>query len=242
MRMALISDIHANLEALQAVLKDIESRQVDKIHCLGDVIGYGCDPVACLELVSKHCEIKLMGNHEYAAIGVLSSESMNQHARTSMHWTVGKLGDRDISMIADFDMTATDADCLLVHASPHEPDDWHYILSQHEAAEAFEAFDQKLAFHGHTHLPMIFCEAPDGKIRTIVGHDFDPDEESRYLANIGSVGQPRDNDPRASYVVYDSNEIAVRYHRVEYDIKATQAKMCRADMPSMLIERLEIGK
>lgn len=240
--MALISDIHANLEALQAVLKDIETRQVDKIHCLGDVIGYGCDPVACLELVAKHCEIKLMGNHEYAALGVLSAEAMNQHARTSIQWTVGRFSDRDISIIADFDMSATDAGCLLVHASPYESDNWHYILSQHEASEAFEAFDQKLAFHGHTHLPMIFCQAPDGKIRTIVGHDFDPDEDSRYLANVGSVGQPRDNDPRSSYVIYDSSESAVSYHRVEYDIMATQAKMCRAEMPSMLIERLKIGK
>ena len=114
--------------------------------------------------------------------------------------------------------------------------------SAQEATEAFRHYEQKLAFHGHTHLPLIFCEAPSGNIRTIVGHDFDPDEDCRYLINVGSVGQPRDNDPRASYVIHDTQEESISYHRIEYDIKATQAKMCKADLPSMLIERLEAGR
>lgn len=242
MKIALISDIHANLEALEAVLRDIDSRQVDQINCLGDVIGYGCDPLACLDLVDEHCAIKLMGNHEYAAIGVLPSNAMNLHARQSIHWTTSRLGDREIALITDFAMTAVDADCLLVHATPYEPDEWHYVLSQQEAIEGFEHFDQKLAFHGHTHLPLIFAQNPDGTVRTVVGHDFDPDEESRYMVNVGSVGQPRDNDPRASYVIHDTKEEAISYHRIEYDIKTAQAKMCKADMPSMLIERLETGR
>ena len=242
MRLALISDIHGNLEALQAVLKDIETRQIDKVHCLGDVIGYGCDPVACLELVDKHCDIKLMGNHEYAAIGVLPSEAMNLHARQSIGWTLGQLSDREISMIADFDMTAEEDGHCLVHASPFEPDEWHYVLDRQAALRAFGQFDHQVAFNGHTHLPMIFCLTPTGTIRSIVGHDFDPDEESRYLVNVRSVGQPRDMDPRASYAIYDSREAAVTYYRVEYDIKAAQVKMTEAAMPALLIERLEIGK
>lgn len=242
MRIALISDIHGNLEALEAVLKDIETHQVDRIHCLGDVVGYGCDPGACLALVDKSCEIKLMGNHEYAVIGILPLEAMNSLARQSIQWTKGQLDDREVSQIADFDMMAEDAGCCLVHASPHKPDDWHYVLSESEATAAFKHFDQTLAFHGHTHLPMIFAQTPHGKIRTIVGHDFDPAEETRYLVNVGSVGQPRDKDCRAAYAVYDSDEVSVNYYRVEYDIKATQAKMSRAEMPVTLVERLELGK
>ncbi len=242
MRLALISDIHGNLEALESVLGDIEKHGVDRIHCLGDVVGYGCDPVACLNLVEEHCAIKLMGNHEYAAIGVLPPEAMNSPARRSILWTQTQLGDREISMIADFEMQAEDADCCLVHASPYQPDEWFYILSEYEAEQAFEHFSQRLAFHGHTHLPMIFCQSPDGTVRTIVGHDFDPDEESRYLVNIGSVGQPRDNDPRASYVIYDSQEKSITYRRVEYDVPAAQAKMRLANLPHMLIERLGVGK
>ena len=242
MRIALVSDIHGNLEAFQAVLGEIENQKVDNIHCLGDVIGYGCDPLACLELVNQYCTSKLMGNHEYAAIGVLPTDAMNLAARQSIIWTAAQLTDRELAQIADFEMTAEDAGCLLVHASPQEPDEWHYVLSQLEATEAFAHLDHKLAFHGHTHLPMIFCQAPEGNVRTIVGHDFDPDEESSYLINVGSVGQPRDNDPRASYVIYDDEEISVSYRRVEYDFKITQAKMCKAEMPSVLIERLEVGR
>ena len=242
MRIALVSDIHGNLEAFQAVLKEIEKQKVDRINCLGDVIGYGCDPLACLELVDQNCSAKLMGNHEYAAIGVLPSKAMNLAARQSIHWTTAQLKDRELAMIADYEMTTEDAGCLMVHASPQEPDEWHYVLSQLEATEAFDHLHQKLAFHGHTHLPLIFCKAPNGKVRTIVGHDIDPDEECSYLINVGSVGQPRDNDPRASYVIYDADEISISYHRVEYDFKITQAKMCKAEMPSMLIDRLEVGR
>jgi predicted phosphodiesterase len=242
MKLALISDIHGNLEALEAVLKDIESQGVDRIHCLGDVIGYGCDPVPCLHLVAERCEVKLMGNHEYAAIGVLPDEAMNIHARQSIHWTITKLTDREISLIAGFELTARQEDRLFVHSSPFEPDDWHYILTPEEATEAFEHTDSRLVFHGHTHLPVIFCLTPAGRIRTVVAHDFDPDEDSRYLINVGSVGQPRDNDPRASYVVYDAQEDTICYRRVEYDISATQAKMCRAEMPQTLIDRLQAGR
>jgi len=242
MKLALISDIHSNLEALEAVLKDIESQQVERIHCLGDVVGYGCDPVACVNLVAEHCDVKLMGNHEYAAIGVLPEAAMNIHARQSIHWTISHLSDREISLIAGFDMTAEQDDRLLVHASPFEPDEWHYILTPIEAAEAFEHNESRLVFHGHTHLPVVFCLTPAGRIRTVAAHDFDPDEESRYLINVGSVGQPRDNDPRACYVVYDTKEDAIGYRRVEYDISATQAKMCRAEMPQMLIDRLQAGR
>lgn len=242
MRTALISDIHGNLEALQAVLDDIASQQVDQICSLGDVIGYGCDPVACLHLVAERCRIKLMGNHEYAAIGVLPPDAMNLNARQSILWTQSHLTDRELSLIAGFKMTAELDNVLLVHASPFEPDEWHYVLSPNDAAEAFRQVDHRLIFCGHTHLPVIYCRPPVGKIRTVGAHDFDPDEESRYLVNIGSVGQPRDNDPRASYVIYDGAEQAVAFRRVQYDIQATQAKMCRAEMPQMLIDRLQVGR
>jgi predicted phosphodiesterase len=242
MRIALISDIHGNLEALRAVLKDIDTQRIDKIHSLGDVVGYGCDPVACLQLVEEHCDIKLMGNHEYAVIGVLPIEAMNLHARQSITWTKSQLGDREISLIAGFAMSAEREGALLVHASPHEPDEWHYILSKAEAATAFEFTDHRLMFNGHTHLPVVYCQSPAGRMRTIAAHDFDPDEESRYLINIGSVGQPRDNDPRACYAIFDASDVSISYRRIEYDIKAAQAKMGRADMPQMLIERLQVGK
>ena len=244
MRLALISDIHANLEALEAVLRDIETADVEKIHCLGDVIGYGCDPVACLRLVQDHCEIKLMGNHEYAALGLLPPSQMNNLARQSMEWTVQVITDQEIAIMAEFEMDATTAGVYLVHASPCQPDSWPYILSETEARQAFPCFSQKITFFGHTHLPMVFSLAPGDSLRGRVGHDldFDDDVQTRHLINIGSVGQPRDVDPRACYVVFDGEEGSVTYRRVEYDIKATQAKMIRAQLPQQLIERLEVGR
>jgi len=242
MRFALISDIHANLEALETVLKDIALRRVDKIHCLGDVVGYGCDPIACLELIQKECDIKLIGNHEYAVLDLITCEHMNQYARKSITWTKDELSDRDISIISDFELEAQFADCHLVHASPFESDQWHYLLKTSEAITAFDHFSQQIGFVGHTHLPMIFSRSSDGTIRCKTGHDFDMDEESRYLINTGSVGQPRDTDARACYIVCDSSEQAVTYHRVAYDVKKTQAKMSRAEMPKMLVERLEVGR
>ncbi len=242
MKLALISDIHSNLEALEAVLADIETRKVDKIVCLGDVVGYGPDPIACLELVESHCDIKLMGNHEFGVLGLLPLDTLNQYARHSMDWTTQKMTDREISIIAEYDIEAECEDCYLVHASPYEPDRWHYILSGQDAEAGFEKTQHKLAFFGHTHLPMIFSRGTDGRVRSQAGHDFDPDEDSRYLVNVGSVGQPRDNDPRACYAIYDSVETAVTYRRITYDVRAAQTKMTVAELPSMLIERLSVGR
>ncbi|MCP4684760.1 MAG: metallophosphoesterase family protein [bacterium] len=242
MRLALISDIHSNLEALEAVLADLDAQKADKIVCLGDVVGYGSDPIACLEIVERTCDIKLMGNHEFGVLGLLSMDTLNQYARHSMDWTKKQLTDREISIVSEYDLEARCEDACLVHASPYEPDKWHYILSEHEAQAGFEKAEQKLTFFGHTHLPMIFSQSTDGNIRCKAGHSFDPDEESRYLVNVGSVGQPRDNDPRACYVIYDSSEAAVTYHRVTYDLKAAQTKMTLAELPTMLIERLSVGR
>ena len=242
MILALISDIHGNLEALEAVLQDIERQKADKIFCLGDVIGYGCNPIECLRLVNENCNVKLLGNHEFAVLGLMSDRGLNDLARESLSWTKEKIGDREISIISDFEMDYTLDDNYFVHASPYEPEAWHYILSSREAAAAFEAAEDNICFFGHTHVPLIFSLYPDGRLRQTVGHDFLPDDENRYLVNIGSVGQPRDNDPRAGYVIFDTEEKEVLYHRIEYDLTLTQRKMAEEKIPSYLIERLTNGR
>ena len=242
MKLALISDIHGNLEAWTAVLEDIERQRVDRIHCLGDVVGYGSEPAACLKLVNKTCDIKLMGNHEYVILGLEPPDSYTQVARLSAEWTRGQLADQDFMSIADFETDHSLDDIYLVHASPFEPQRWHYVLSLDEASEAFERLDGRLCFHGHSHVPLIFSEVPDGPPRERVGHSFVPDSETRYLINIGSVGQPRDNDPRACYVTFDTEGEDVIYHRVEYDIETAQNKMAQACLPDILIDRLAVGR
>jgi predicted phosphodiesterase len=242
MRLALISDIHGNLEALTAVLEDVEKQSVDKIHCLGDVVGYGSDPVACLKLVIQNCDIRLMGNHEYVVLGLESMEFYTYVAQTAAEWTRKQLSDYEFSLISDFEMERTVDDLHLVHASPFKPEQWHYILSPEEAALAFEHLKENICFHGHSHIPLVFSEVPDSQPRQKIGHSFIPSPENRYLINIGSVGQPRDNDPRACYVTFDAVEREVTYHRVEYDIKSAQKKMAQAQLPEMLISRLSSGR
>ena len=242
MKFALISDIHANYEALREVLADIERQKVDAIHCLGDVIGYGTDPIPCLETVAKYCDVKLMGNHEYAALGLISTEHYNSAAKDSSEWTKTQLGDNELSMIADYEMTHSFDNFFLVHASPFDPEKWRYIIAPNAAIEGFMHFSEKICFIGHSHLPQIFIEQEDALPRCLTGHDFLPDRENRYIINVGSVGQPRDNDNRACYLIFDTDEYEVQYRRVEYDFATTQAKMAELQMPEMLIHRLAIGR
>jgi predicted phosphodiesterase len=241
-RFALISDIHGNLEALTAVLKDVEKRHIEAVHCLGDVIGYGSEPIKCLHLINQFCDIKLLGNHEYVVLGKESEEAYTEVAKVSSQWTREQLTDKEMSMIASFGIDYMIEETYLVHASPYQPSEWHYVLSPDDAQVAFQHMPGKICFHGHTHVPIVFTYRENDIPRRRVGHSFHPDEESRYLVNIGSVGQPRDNDPRASYVTYDTEAQEVGYHRVEYDISTAQKKMAEARLPSLLIDRLAVGR
>jgi len=242
MKLAFISDIHGNLEALVSVLNHVEKQKVDSIHCLGDVIGYGSDPVSCLDLIHKTCDVKIMGNHEFAALGLEDTDDYNPAAQKSAMWTKAQLSDREKAMIAEYEMSHNLYDILVVHASPFEPDQWHYVLTAEAALQALEYSDHKLCFYGHSHVPQIFAERDNDLPRSQAGHDFLPDEETRYLVNVGSVGQPRDNDPRACYITFDTDEYEVLFHRVDYDIETTQDKMSQANLPRMLIARLSMGR
>lgn len=243
MRLALLSDIHGNLEALQAVLRDIETRQVDQLICLGDVVGYGCDPAACLELVTAHCSVTLMGNHEHAVLGSLDEHSLNDLAQASMLWTREHLSDTQWpKTIAAFPLEHRIDVLHLVHASPDSPDEWQYILTPAAARRSFACTDAWITCFGHTHLPTIFAISEDGLCRSRFGHDFQPLHENRYLVNVGSVGQPRDDDPRSCYVLYDTATEDVYYHRVPYDYTQTQRKMAAVNAPPLLIERLAVGR
>lgn len=242
MRLAMISDIHANLEALTAVLADIDSQQVDKIYCLGDVIGYGADPIACLDLIRQRCTGVLMGNHEHAVIGLLSFDHLNEIARGSLTWTAAQLSEDLKDYIKSLQTEIVVNKLHLVHASPQEPTRWHYILNERAAGSALDASRANLCFVGHTHLPVIYSRTEDGVIRKRLGHDFLPDPEVKYIVNTGSVGQPRDNDPRACYLIFDSEEYEVCYRRIEYDIALAQEKMTQAEAAPLLVERIAVGR
>jgi diadenosine tetraphosphatase ApaH/serine/threonine PP2A family protein phosphatase len=241
MKFALISDVHGNLEALESVLRDIEKQGAEKMHFLGDAVGYGCSPNECVALITKHCDIKLLGNHDYAAMGLEAPENFNQLAQASMDWTQGELSDQTMAALTDFDMTVEFLDYFLVHASPANPDKWVYILDLSQAVNHFNDFSQEVCFIGHTHIPVCFIEDKDGAFSEQNKAAIKRAKDKRYIINIGSVGQPRDNDPRACYMLVDTKANKIIYRRVDYDIKKAQEKMKNANLPEFLIERIAIG-
>jgi predicted phosphodiesterase len=242
-RYAIISDIHSNLAALEAVLDDIEGKgDVDELWCLGDVVGYGPDPGESIQLLKKYCSVCVAGNHDLGAIGKLDLAYFNPAAVVACRWTAAQLGPSDIRYLESLPMTIEKGDFFLVHGSPAEPA-LEYIVSTGIAARNFSFFDSLYCLVGHTHVPLAFklegnaCSSISLSpgIGLVLGN-------KRMIINPGGVGQPRDGDPRASYGIYDSEGGIFRLYRVEYDIAATQQKMLKANLPMMLISRLEEGR
>jgi len=242
MRYGFFSDVHANLEALKACIIDFRAEKIDKLFFLGDAVGYGPDPDECVKLIDEISDAKLMGNHDYAALGLMETDYFNQYAAESVGWTKTSLSKKAIEIMSDFELTYQIDDILLVHASPRDPESWHYILDMEDAEENFAYFEQKICLVGHTHRPYIVSKEASGpgvlskKTEEVIKGDL------RYLINIGSLGQPRDGDPRCCYLIYDSRKNTVRFKRVQYNVKTTQSNMARVGLPEYLIERLAVGR
>jgi predicted phosphodiesterase len=237
---AVISDVHANLHALIAVLADIKKRKISEIFFTGDAVGYGPRPNECIDLIKANCKITLAGNHDWAAVGYTDITYFNQYAKHAVAWTTQELSDEHFNSLTNFNLikSSKDHDALFVHATPHEPERWSYIFSVEQVEENFARFTQSLCFIGHSHLPVIFELSNSGELfihKDLVSKNIG----SRYIVNTGSVGQPRDNDHRSSYgLVYEDR---IEIIRVSYNIKKTQAEMKSAGLPEMLINRLSVG-
>jgi predicted phosphodiesterase len=232
MRTAIISDIHANLPALEAVLKNIGEQQADRIFCLGDIVGYGPFPNECVELVRKHCVYAVRGNHDSGLTGETSIEHFNRYGQEALRWTRDVVTPQNLDYLRALPLLHTEGDITIVHASPMNPGEWTYVLTMREAIESFEAFDTLLCFIGHTHLPVIV-----GEDLTI--NLFKPG--MRHLINVGSVGQPRDGNPASAYGILDEKEQRFTLCRVEYDVKKTSRAIRSAGLPSYLAKRLARG-
>lgn len=242
MTVLVLSDIHANLEALEAVLD--HAGEHDRVWFLGDAVGYGPDPNACVErLQSLNVEHWLAGNHDWAALERLDTSDFNPDARRAAEWTRDRLskGVRERLDRAEPRADAPDEGLTLVHGSPRYPI-WEYILDASTAMDNFASFESTLCFFGHTHVPIVYEEGIDGTLRLQIrlGEPV-PMEGARWLVNPGSVGQPRDGDPRASYMLFDPEAREVSFHRVTYDVAAVQAKILDAGLPTSLAARLDFG-
>ncbi len=238
----LISDIHSNLEALDAVLAGLAG--VEAFLCLGDIVGYGPDPVACLARVRTLPSLEcIVGNHDLAAIGQYDLEWFNPYARAAVEWTAAQLSADEREYLGALPLRREVAGAVLVHGSLPEP--MEYVTSPQEALDCFDAFGGSLCFVGHTHITEFYRrrggEPHCDQIGLSGGGRIRLEREWRYLINPGSVGQPRDGNPEASFGIYDSRAQTVELRRVGYDIAAVQRKMQAAGLPQYLIERLPRG-
>ena len=239
MRYAILADIHGNLDAFRAVLRDIEGRGgVDELWCLGDVVGYGPEPSACLSLLRGYPHVCVAGNHDWAAAGKIDTADFNPDAAAACEWTSQQLTPADMEYLRKLPLTETRGDFTLAHGSPRDPLN-EYIFSGLSASGNFQRFGTSYCLVGHTHVPAVF-QASEGICRK---ESLPPvlRPGGRMIINPGGVGQPRDGDPRASYVVYDDAERVIHSYRVPYDIAAVQEKMRRCGLPAYLSERLSGG-
>ena len=236
MATGIVSDIHGNLEAFTIALEYFKENNIEKIVCLGDIVGYGPNPEECVNLVRKHCNVSIMGNHDYAAIGLANIEYFNEYAKLSTFWTQEKLSDKSKEYLRSLPFTHEQDQLLFVHSSPKNPSSWDYVLSGEEANKQFKHFDSNICFIGHSHVPIIFSESTYFR-KT----DFLFTNGEKFIVNIGSLGQPRDGDPRSCFVVYDEDKNKIEYVRLDYDIQKTYNKITKAGLPLFLAERLLKG-
>lgn len=233
MKIAIISDIHSNLEALTTTFAGIEKEGVDEIICLGDIVGYGANPNECVEAVRNAVPHVLLGNHDEAALDLSKTEFFNPHARIAAEWTGQTLTEENRAYLADLPLTLERNGLYFVHSSPFEPAEWHYILTPSDAAVNFGEFTAPVCFVGHSHVPEIFCDDPWTK--EVV-------RDKKFIVNVGSVGQPRDGDPRLSYGIFDTDAWTYKNVRTAYDVEHAAFKIRKVGLPRILADRLSVGK
>ena len=242
MRIAVISDIHGNWHAFESVLADLDKEHVDEVWCLGDLVGYGPQPNRCVEAARTRSDACLVGNHDLAAIGRVGLESFHADAAVSAEWTAKTLEDDARAYLETLEPSGERPGAQLFHASPRDPV-WEYILDEPAVRAAFEQTTAPLVLVGHSHIP-IALKLADGSLAGGLAHGGSEVElgDARWLLNPGSVGQPRDLDPRAAYLLLDTDRGRVHFRRVPYDIEQTQAEIREQGLPEALAVRLADGE
>lgn len=241
MRYGIISDIHGNQEALEAALQHLTLRDVDEFVCVGDMVGYGAGPNECVNRIREITDKIVAGNHDHAAVGLTSIDSFNEYAREAVLWTEAVLTQENRHFIRTLPFTLTLEGACVVHASPCEPEQWHYLFTDAELSRNFRCFVQQVCFIGHSHQPFVFEE---GKSFLGAGqnHVFLMLDGSRYIINVGSVGQPRDRNEQLCCHIYDSQKRTVERIRLPYDVGRAQARIRSAGLPEFLARRLAYGE
>ena len=243
MKYAVLGDIHANWEAFAAVLEDMAAQDVDRHLCLGDIIGYGADPGKCMKKVRELDAACVAGNHDHACIGRLDISYFNQHAREAVEWTRMRLSVAQAEYLGSLKLVEVVDGLTLAHGTVHRPELFGYIETVFAAQLSFHQMETRVAFLGHSHVPIAFLESEgQDSVTYTQSTELELRHVSKAIVNVGSVGQPRDDDPRACYAVYDSEAQTVELRRIEYDIEGAQAKIRKAGLSDVLAARLALGR
>ncbi len=237
---AIISDLHSNLEALTAVLEDIESQKPDRIVCLGDIVGYGANPVECMKIIREKEILTIAGNHDFAVVGKTNINYFNAYAKEATLWTRKVLSETDKDFLRELPLVEYIDNFTMVHGTLYSPELFDYIQTTYDAFLSLQLLEGQVCFLGHSHVPITFfqgevisyCQKPEVQLEKGV----------KALVNVGSVGQPRDENPKASYALYDSEKLKVWIRRIPYDIEAAAQKILNANLPKPLAERLHLGR
>jgi predicted phosphodiesterase len=241
-KLGIFSDVHGNLEALEAVVRVLREKGATQFVCCGDIVGYGPDPNLCVETIRRmHCT-GVAGNHDYGAVGKAPLDGFNSAATRALLWTRDQLTESNRLYLENLYLIDEEDPLLIVHSSPSAPDAWEYVFTLREAEEEMKYYPGGICVVGHSHYPFAVEHAP-GEPARLVRHDhFEIRPDAKYFINAGSVGQPRDGDRRACCLLLDAGTQSMTLCRVPYDIEAVQAKMRAAGLPEFLASRLEIGR
>ena len=243
MRIALLTDVHGNLPAFQAVLADVEDASVEEVWCLGDLVGYGAQPDQCVELARDHCDLSLAGNHDLVVTGDIPIEDFSSTAATAARWTQETISEEALAYLRALEPADPSREPALYHASPRDPV-WEYVLSTWQADECMELMEARVGAVGHSHVALWFMRDESGQVTGATaeaGLELDL-SAGRWLVNPGGVGQPRDGDPRAAWLLLDTSTWIATWRRVEYPIDEAARAIEEAGLPRMLAERLYSGQ
>lgn len=242
MRIAIISDIHSNIEALTEVVKVIDELRADRVVCLGDVVGYGASPNECCEIIRNLAEVTLLGNHDAAVAGRMDYSFYYEAARQALDWSASVIADEHLAWLKSLPYTYRIGEVGFCHGSPLDPQAYEYIFALEQARELVPYIEElpEVTFIGHSHLCKAFAIGPDD-VTDVVAQKFGIKRGSKYIVSVGSVGQPRDYDNRSCFVLYDTDARTVEYHRVEYDIESSAQRIFDADLAVNFGKRLFLG-
>jgi len=242
MRYGIFSDIHSNLEALDAVIKAYKKEKIDKYLCIGDVVGYASNPKECIKIIKALATITIAGNHDWASVDLFSVDYFNSNAQDAIFWTRRNLDDSNRNFLESLKLIYKNEDLTLVHGTLDNPGDFNYMTDDYIAQESFRLSETNICFVGHTHVAGIFIKDKFDRIHYCQDNSIDIAPENKYIINVGSVGQPRDGNPKAAYCIYDTDKKEVQIKRIDYDIETTRKKIIDAGLPKFLADRLIIGR